>query len=577
MDENYKTIKENGDLIAITSKLINIAMIEQIYVKINDTIAGDRNLITVVVSNMYTKHISEIMPLVDAIMLDYPEYNYLVNHLLHVKEAIKRGNLFFYDACGPKRQFYNRPACNNILFYDDLDVEKMIMDAKKSFKHEIKKVNEFKETAAACIENGYTALAAFMLHQQIELSYRAIEIATMGKDKVTHSIRLHQKYVSIFHQELSNVFDVNNETESRLLDQLDSAYLEVRYEPGFAINKEKLMKIKHKADLITEATLQIFERTLLSVEKEIILSGQIPILEIRQTTESEGLPPEIDATELNDESIIDKIKNIPGVQFIICFGEKICTIDRNELLIVAEQTCRIRKRYDLLIITENDLQQELYNLQGMNNSERNTDKFSFVVLTKKQVQKGLEMHQRFLLGALKNGLLLFSNGDDLTELLGEIQYIEEYSQNELDCFLVDWYNRYNNAESFIESANDLSNGESLPAQLSMFNQGLEQLCLGLLQVFIDYKPNRNSLGHLMDLCCSFLSFPEEIFPRTNIEDLELFTTLTDSFSKVRYKGNIDASSNELGIILKRCNLFLEKADEAARTKIKEMKEKKYAD
>ncbi|SHG07142.1 HEPN domain-containing protein [Pedobacter caeni] len=564
------TIEKNkGQLDELITRLTSLVVIERIYcieqVDGNNTRTG----LIILISDKKNKVLSELTPIFNVVLADYPHYWYRAYFSYIVKDGIKKGNLFFYDTCRPENLLYTNPTSDFILIPEAFDINSLMDKAKRNFQKEMDKINAIKEGALFYYEKGNYPQTAFMVHQQIEITYRAIELFTLGKDKVTHSIRVHQDCVRPHMQDLGNVFNESNAEEDKLMRHLDDAYLAVRYEDGFQIRKEKIVLAIEKAELVYKMVNQIYLDMLKVFEDKHISGTSTEKDKAEEITVPNQL---ISENDLN--SIVEKIALHKGAKRIYCFGKRTYEAER-KMLLLNESQHKMHVHYDLLIITEENIEQELYNLQGMNNSEQNTDKFSFVVLTKKQVQKGLEMHQRFLLGALKNGLTLFSNGDDLAELLGEVQYIEQYSKKELDRFLVDWYNRYNNAESFIESANDLSSCESLPAQLSMFNQGLEQLCLGLLQVFIDYKPNRNSLGHLMDLCCSFLSFPEEIFPRTNIEDLELFSTLTDSFNKVRYTGNIDASSNELGIILKRCNLFLEKADEAARKKIKEMKEKQY--
>lgn len=81
---------------------------------------------------------------------------------------------------------------NRIFFAKVQNLEKVIDKAKKGFNKEIAKIQAFNDGAGFYLEKENYALTAFMVHQQIELAYRAIELFAMGKDKVTHSIRVHQ-------------------------------------------------------------------------------------------------------------------------------------------------------------------------------------------------------------------------------------------------------------------------------------------------------------------------------------------------------------------------------------------------
>ena len=122
-----------------------------------------------------------------------------------------------------------------------------------------------------------------------------------------------------------------------------------------------------------------------------------------------------------------------------------------------------------------------------------------------------------------------------------------------------WKNRNSVAKSFLESENQIEGFDTELIQESMLNIAVEQICLGLIDVFLGYQPNHFSLAFLFDICEIFTSLTSEIFPRTTEEDKKLFDLLKMHPSSLRWANLKTSSFLNTELLEKRCNLFYERA------------------
>jgi len=97
-----------------------------------------------------------------------------------------------------------------------------------------------------------------MLHQVIELGYRSVEVLLIGREKISHSIRSHQKFLEAYDPELANIFDEEDESEMALLNLLEESYGAVRYEQDYRIEKDELLSILSRADLMQKKVFELY-------------------------------------------------------------------------------------------------------------------------------------------------------------------------------------------------------------------------------------------------------------------------------------------------------------------------------
>lgn len=600
--------KDTIQLNELIKRLTNLIAIERIY-RIEQTECNTKRTGLVILVSKSTKVLSEITPICNMVLADYPKYWYRAYFSYIVKEGIKRGNLFFYDTCRPHNLLYSAPTSSFILISQSFNLDKMLDRAKNNFHKQIDKISAFKEGALFYYEKKNYSHTAFMVHQQIEISYRAIEIFTMGKDKVTHSIRVHQDYVRPHMQDLGNVFDEDNAEEDKLMRHLDEAYLAVRYEDSYIIKKENILLAIEKAELVYKMVNQVYEdmvsvffdkhianapneenREEALAPSKLIQESNLKPIKAEEITNLNQPISESDPKPINKEgeiiasnpllqendlkSIVEKIAVHKGSKRIYCFGRRTHEVGRRMFLINNENNSKTNVHYDLLVITKGNIEQELYNLQGLINSNPELS-YTVLILVHEigYVKKNMADANRFFHLVFANGELIYTENEMSNDWIFECSLENQEKERNVDKFRGNWYHRYWNAKGLIDGATNLTDYECCAVQLLMFNQAIEQICIGLIYSFLDYKPARKSLDHLYDICCSFMTFPDVVFPRKSEYDLKLFNIVVESFNQFRYKGWCDIADEDLHTLGKRCENLLEMANNSVSTHLDEMQNK----
>lgn len=127
-----------------------------------------------------------------------------------------------------------------------------------------------------------------------------------------------------------------------------------------------------------------------------------------------------------------------------------------------------------------------------------------------------------------------------------------------------WYLRENNASGFYNGGKAIEDSEEVGIKVLLYNQAIEQACLGLLEYFYMYVPYQYNLKHLFSLCASLWQFPSDIFPHNTEEEKLLFDELAQTVKDIRYQGSSMIGWDEAYRYDKRCELFLEQCSSLVR-------------
>jgi len=90
---------------------------------------------------------------------------------------------------------------------------------------------------------------------------------------------------------------------------------------------------------------------------------------------------------------------------------------------------------------------------------------------------------------------------------------------------------------------------------------MEQLCLGFIYASTGYKPNQQSLKHLINICRCISPMFDEVFPTNTEDDRVVFDILIDSIKDTRYRVPFNIDPTDTGLLHRRCRAWMEKADE----------------
>ena len=137
----------------------------------------------------------------------------------------------------------------------------------------------------------------------------------------------------------------------------------------------------------------------------------------------------------------------------------------------------------------------------------------------------------------------------------------EVPKRNVDYIRSYWKNRNIIADNFINSQNQIDFLESAEVHEAMMHIAVEQICLGLINVFLGYHPNHFSLAYLFEICEIFTPLVSEIFPQTTVEDKRLFDLLKTHPGSLRWFKLKNSSRIDTELLAKRCKLFYERACE----------------
>jgi HEPN domain-containing protein len=241
------------------ARIIKLISVERIYLSRFEYEENSFNELTILIPNSSKIHVIEARPLANMVMADYTDHRFRLFYLHEVKQALKQGSIVFYRICKEENLIYQMVGSNFVLMVPDLTAKAALQRTKRNFAKELKKILGFREGAQFYLKQKNYSLAALMVHQVIELSYRTIELIVVGREKISHRIRNHQKFMQQYVPELATIFNSQDEKEMKLLDLLDDAYRAVRYENAYRINKTQLIYFIEKADLIGEELAKLYD------------------------------------------------------------------------------------------------------------------------------------------------------------------------------------------------------------------------------------------------------------------------------------------------------------------------------
>lgn len=546
-----KTIKEKENLKNMISQITSQYNIEQIYLNTYERDILPFELI-ILVSNKYVKTLGDLAPKIINTLREYPQFKIMCFVAFQAKDKIREGNLFLFTSCQPEKLIYTKENSDFKPISKNFDFNKCMKLALDLKEREQQKIDEFKDGFHHFYEKGKYSLAAFMLHQTIELTYRYLELLLVAKERVKHSIRCHHLYLKEICSVYAGVFDEDDEEDIVLLQVLEDIYCSTRYENNYEIAPDMLKQLEAKMNAILLNAGQIFEHIIHFFEKShkenLHLQGQ-----------QKSLPREITKSEINDNvslnNVVEQLKESLSVPIsIYLFGQRSRSfyrtgINKGEIGLISDNS------FDLLIVSETDIREPLSNLQLLLNDHLEVSVF-FLSFTQEQIQKQLDkncpLFHRVLCGAEN---LLHAGLDNNFWHFHENKGVR--TGQEIESAKTSWYNRKENASGFLNGGVAIDNSEEVGIKVLLYNQAMEQICLGMLKFFFGFTPYQYNLNHLYNLCCSFWDFPNDIYPRSTVEEKRLFKELVDVVKNVRYKGSTNLDWDEAYRYEARCKRFLE--------------------
>lgn len=254
------------------------------------------------------------------------------------------------------------------------------------------------------------------------------------------------------------------------------------------------------------------------------------------------------------DAIISLLSGLINVECIYRIGYSISSALHDGLF--KSNLCS--QHFELLVITQLPGDIEVLDLQRTINDNKDINASVTLLLhSKENVIEALKDNNRFFNGILRSGNLIYQQeglswGLDLPHYDGS---------RELSDARLSWYHRQQRAEALMVAAANITEDETGIVEAWLFNQAMEQVCLGFIFVSIGYKPNQPSLSYLFEICRCINPAIEEVFPTAGPDDKAIFNLLVASVESIRYQIVISIHPTDLGLLHRRCCSWMEKAAE----------------
>jgi HEPN domain-containing protein len=520
------------------NKIAQLMPVARIYLRNNcDAQHNQTKELTIVLPASSKLHPMEARPLIGMVMADYPEYAFFIFTVPDIKRALQYGSMIFYTICKEDNLLYQLPGSGDLL-PADITAKAVVKKARRNFEKEWKKIAAFGEGFQFYFDQTNYALAAFMLHQVIELSYRTVELLLIGKDKTTHSIRGHQQFVKGHSSTLGAVFDEQDEAEMALLGLLDESYRSVRYELDYEIDQEQLQKLLTKAELL---------KTLVLAQYEEMVSSFMRVVEVEEE------PCIVEKMPL--DQVIEKICSLVPVLRIYKLARHAKVGFRSGMFSASEED-PVEVNYCLLVICNTPCTPDVFNVQGIINQDKKIEaSVTLLMHSVKDVLDALQGNQFFFHRLLREGALIYQL-DSVDIAIPEFDTGNLLLRNDQLC-----YNRYNRAKALMEAAANVTEEENGIVMASMLSQAMLQICLVYIERSIGYRPNQLNLKHLFALCRMIDPMIDEVFPVSREEDRRLFEVLLDADRNLRYRMLACVDTTDQYVLLRRCDAWMDRVTE----------------
>lgn len=189
------------------------------------------------------------------------------------------------------------------------------------------------------------------------------------------------------------------------------------------------------------------------------------------------------------------------------------------------------QRFDccLLIITQNT-RRSLHDCQEFCNLHFEFGDIITLCHGKQAVQDAVFSYNSFFTTVLKTGKVLYSmDGAPISDISIPDQLPRDVENTEIQ-----FEKRYALANAFLSGAETCLSNEQYAICTFLLHQVVEQCCIAMITLFMQYRSDIHHLHRLLKLCRCFSDDPYDHYLASGAERKKLFDILTRSYSRARY-------------------------------------------
>lgn len=269
------------------------------------------------------------------------------------------------------------------------------------------------------------------------------------------------------------------------------------------------------------------------------------------------------------EELIDLIKKelpLHSIYVISAYKEK-----QRQNIYLSPQSSNAQKAitYTLLIVCRKPLSKGLGDfMDDLYNKMQQRCRVYAIVYTLSNVKKKLNIGDNFLFQVINQNTCMYQENKELDKFknYGPLRHKNVYAhiQNL-------WDSRMHRAAYLLSVSDTIEFDEDSTSRISIMHYALEQVCLALLFVFWEFKPQHYSLSYLLHLCNHFGQLPQTIFPKETYGLHRIYYMLCNAHHIMRFKSGDEFSDMDADKLHKRCYWFYKEAKSLGETQLEHLK------
>tara|TARA_R110002050_G_scaffold43791_1_gene104630 strand:- start:1725 stop:2600 length:876 start_codon:yes stop_codon:yes gene_type:complete len=269
------------------------------------------------------------------------------------------------------------------------------------------------------------------------------------------------------------------------------------------------------------------------------------------------------------EELIDLIKKelpLHSIYVISAYQEK-----QRQNIYLSPQSSNAQKAitYTLLIVCRKPLSKGLGDFMDvLYNRMQQQCKVYAIVYTLSNVIKKLDYGDNFLYQVISKTTCMYKEDDTLSRFKNfQLSFCEENYNNIRET----WESRMYRAAYLLSVSDTIEFDEDSISRISIMHYALEQVCLALLFVFWEFKPQHYSLSYLLHLCNHFGQLPQTIFPKETYGLHRIYYMLCNAHHIMRFKSGDEFSDRDADKLHKRCYWFYKEAKSLGEAQLEHLK------
>ena len=199
-----------------------------------------------------------------------------------------------------------------------------------------------------------------------------------------------------------------------------------------------------------------------------------------------------------------------------------------------------------------DLMDDLYGKMGQR------CRVYIIYYTLSNVKRAMNIGDNFLSRTIHKTPCLYREDDTLIKVGGSAPFCHKSVYEDIQRT---WESRMERAGYLLNILDGIEPNENALSRLSTMHHALEQVCMGLLYLFWEFRPQHYTLPYMLHLCGHFTDLPRIVFPTETYGLHRVHYMLCNAHHIIRFRNRNEFTDVDADKAYRRCEQFYSAARE----------------